>query len=354
MAQFAWLWKVYPIDPPSQPVRCYGKPFRPYCLHFQFHGIAMAYRFIPLFGDFSFPTNEPIRFHGGTISYPDQKDPTIIHDNGAAHGIALADRTFLDGRIAATITFTGIGPLTQAGFIIWSDPTTGANIHVLLNRINGGGPMFLIRSWDGKKYVELGMSGDGSVMEANHPYEFEVFVDGSNALMTVDGIQVLKCTLPAGLRQSSAGIYGFSHHDIEFKDFVVEPRCPKAFVVMQFTAPYNELWKSVVEPVCKSKNIEAKRADDDYGPGMIIADVVQAIRESSVVIAEITPTNANVYYEVGYAHALGKPTILIAERGTKLPFDISGFRVLMYENSIDGKAKFEQGLIKHLDSVLKQ
>ena len=51
---------------------------------------------------------------------------------------------------------------------------------------------------------------------------------------------------------------------------------------------------------------------------LIIADLVRQIFESKIVIAEITPANANVYYEVGFAHAMNKPTILFADRGTKL------------------------------------
>jgi hypothetical protein len=61
-----------------------------------------------------------------------------------------------------------------------------------------------------------------------------------------------------------------------------------------------------------------------------------------------------VFYEVGYAHALNKPTILIAERNIKLPFDVSPFRTLFYENTIAGKKKIEEGLRKHITSALSE
>ncbi len=94
------------------------------------------------------------------------------------------------------------------------------------------------------------------------------------------------------------------------------------------------------------------RADETYGPGLIIADITKEISESRIVIAEVSPTNSNVYYEVGYAHALNKPTILIAEKGVKLPFDVSPFRTLFYENSIAGKKIVEEGFRKHVKAVL--
>jgi hypothetical protein len=53
-------------------------------------------------------------------------------------------------------------------------------------------------------------------------------------------------------------------------------------------------------------------------------------------------------------HALGKPTILLAERGKQLPFDISGYRVLFYENTIGGKKQVEDGLKKHLAAILRE
>ena len=71
-------------------------------------------------------------------------------------------------------------------------------------------------------------------------------------------------------------------------------------------------------------------------------------------MAEITPPNQNVFYELSYAHALAKPTILLAERGKQLPFDISGYRVLFYDNTIGGKTQVEDGLKKHLTAILRE
>lgn len=80
---------------------------------------------------------------------------------------------------------------------------------------------------------------------------------------------------------------------------------------------------------------------------------MRQIDEANLIIAEITPSNPNVYYEVGYAHARVKPMVLIADRSMeKLPFDLSPFRTLFYENSIDGKRRIEEGLRKHIKASL--
>ncbi len=84
---------------------------------------------------------------------------------------------------------------------------------------------------------------------------------------------------------------------------------------------------------CPSGQAEADLAQDDppvVGEG------------TAVVIAEITPSNPNVYYEVGYADALNKPLILIADRKEGLkPLDVRGYRTIFFEDSIGGKNKIE-------------
>ena len=86
--------------------------------------------------------------------------------------------------------------------------------------------------------------------------------------------------------------------------------------------------------------------------GQIMDDVTDSIRTAALIIADVTPDNANVFYEVGYAHAIRKPTILLSDRKReRLPFDISGFRTLFYDNTIGGKALVEARLKQHLEAM---
>jgi hypothetical protein len=50
-----------------------------------------------------------------------------------------------------------------------------------------------------------------------------------------------------------------------------------------------------------------------------------------------------------YAHALKKPTIILADKGKKLPFDLSSYRC-----SIGGKRMVEESLRKHLQAILDE
>lgn len=124
------------------------------------------------------------------------------------------------------------------------------------------------------------------------------------------------------------------------------------FVIMQFTEEFNALYKDVIRPVCKAHGYKVIRGDDFYSSGVIMDDITKSIRAASLIIVDVTPDNANVFYEVGFAHAINKPTILLSDKKReRLPFDISGFRTLFYDNTIGGKGMVEARLKEHLDAL---
>ena len=66
--------------------------------------------------------------------------------------------------------------------------------------------------------------------------------------------------------------------------------------------------------------------------------------DADLVLAVLTDFNTNVWYELGIRHALRKGTIMVIEERQKLPFDISQYGVIKYEDSITGAHDFEAGL----------
>ena len=136
------------------------------------------------------------------------------------------------------------------------------------------------------------------------------------------------------------------------RNFRVESAKPVVFVVMQFTDDYNSLYREVIKPTCEKFEYAVVRADDTFTSGLIIEDITNSIRDAAIVIADITPDNPNVFYEVGYAHGIGKPTLLLSDKKRdSLPFDVSGFRTLFYDNTIGGKRVVEERLTKHLEHI---
>lgn len=181
--------------------------------------------------------------------------------------------------------------------------------------------------------------------------QFKIEVKGSRLYLFVNNILINQGE--ATLAESQI-TFRLSGAETRLSDLKFEAIKPTVFVIMQFSQEYNELYNDVIKPVCESYNLECIRADEVFTTHPIIKDIVDSIKSSYIIIAEITPDNPNVFYEIGYAHAINKPTILLCDKKReKLPFDVSGFRTLFYENSIGGKNKVEKDLKKFIENILK-
>ena len=175
-----------------------------------------------------------------------------------------------------------------------------------------------------------------------------VLVEGSKISLSVDGVHL--CQANHQVIENQVAFFMQSTKMVSISNIVTKSATPNAFVVMQFKEEYNEFFREVIKPTCEKHGLEVIRADDMYTSGLIIQDIIQSLEESSLVIAEITPDNPNVYYELGYAHGIKKPTILLCDSSReKLPFDISGIRTIFYDNKISGKSQVEERLSKHLE-----
>jgi len=285
-----------------------------------------------------------IVFKGGEISLPGNTAPN------AEVGLFICDQYFSGGSISADITFNGVSQNTSAGIIFNYDSQTQNLFLAAL----GSGPMYAVRHQGSDKWTSVAHAGPPNAIEECIAYHLEVCLYGSLVIMRVNDVEVIRTIIPIPLLQSQVGLFCINKSDIKIDNYLIEIVKPKAFVVMQFSSPYNEVYLDVIKNICEEEKIDVVRIDEASGPGLIIDDISKVIRESKLIIADISPVNANVFYEVGFAHALNKPTILIAEKGTSLPFDVSPFRTLFYENSIGGKRKLEEGLRKHIRASLRQ
>lgn len=200
----------------------------------------------------------------------------------------------------------------------------------------------------------LAGAGLAENLPTGRPIKLLVRVRGQRISLEVDDVRVFEYVLPAPLPYGQLGLFTWGGiGPVEFTDFSVRAERGDAFVVMQFSG-FEELYTDVIEPLTKEFGLRPYRADQVYGPGSVIHDIIKGIETAQIVIAEITPINENVFYEVGYAHGVKKPTILLADTDKKLPFDLSGYRCLFYQNSIGGKRKVEEGLRKHLQAILDE
>ena len=86
------------------------------------------------------------------------------------------------------------------------------------------------------------------------------------------------------------------------------------------------------------------RADDLFSVDAVVADIWASIAFSRVVIADRTTQNANDFYEIGIAHTIGRPTVLVAQNPDDIPYDLRHLRCIIYTQTPDGLATFEAAL----------
>ncbi len=125
------------------------------------------------------------------------------------------------------------------------------------------------------------------------------------------------------------------------------------FVIMPFKEDWsNDTWRGIKE-VCENMHVQVARADDFFEPGAILTDIWKGILAAELIIADITTYNANVFYELGIAHTLGKDVVMIRQKdGEKVPFDIVHMRYVEYGLLPSQFDKFREQLSKVIGTVL--
>ncbi len=123
-------------------------------------------------------------------------------------------------------------------------------------------------------------------------------------------------------------------------------RSGTAFIMMWMDPNHPELTDvaDTVRGVFKNFGVKALRADDIEHESLVTERILNEIRSSEFLFADLTGMRPNVYYEVGYAHALNKRVILFRKEGTDLHFDLAGYNCPDYQNLRDLKEKLTRRL----------
>lgn len=109
---------------------------------------------------------------------------------------------------------------------------------------------------------------------------------------------------------------------------------PFVFVLMPFDTKFDDRYKLGIKPACERAGAYAERVDEQIFHGNILERVYNQISKADILVADMTGRNPNVFYETGYAHALGKPVILLTENADDIPFDLKHYQHIVYEGKI--------------------
>ncbi|WP_419705835.1 hypothetical protein [Promicromonospora sp. NFX87] len=121
-------------------------------------------------------------------------------------------------------------------------------------------------------------------------------------------------------------------------------------VMMPFTG-FDRVYGAIKEAV-ESLGLRCQRADDIWESHHIMDDVISLIWRSRVVVSDLTGKNANVFYETGIAHTLGRDVIQLAQSLADVPFDLQAIRTLKYLNNGEGHEKMKEELTRRIKTLV--
>ena len=109
---------------------------------------------------------------------------------------------------------------------------------------------------------------------------------------------------------------------------------PFVFVLMPFDKKFDDVYELGIKTACNNVNAYAERVDEQIYKESILERIYNQIDKADIIVADLTGRNPNVFYETGYAHALGKQVILLTQKADDIPFDLKHYYHIVYGGRI--------------------
>ena len=114
----------------------------------------------------------------------------------------------------------------------------------------------------------------------------------------------------------------------------------------------DQVLKHVIAPAVEPRGYKTERADQIAEPGMITPQVIDRVRDSDVVVADLAGRNPNVFYELAIRHAEKKPLIHIIAAGEDIPFDVRDVRTISVDiHDLDSVDEARQAISSQIDAI---
>ena len=119
-------------------------------------------------------------------------------------------------------------------------------------------------------------------------------------------------------------------------EYEIKSTAPKpfVFVLMPLDEEFDDIYKFGIKGASEDGGAYAERVDEQIFTEGILERIFNQINKADIIVADMTGRNANVFYEVGYAHALGKIVLLLTQNADDIPFDLKHKQHIVYAGKI--------------------
>lgn len=109
---------------------------------------------------------------------------------------------------------------------------------------------------------------------------------------------------------------------------------PLVFVLMPFDPKFDDVYELGIKAAVQEAGGHAERLDEQIFTESMLERIYSQISKADVIVADMTGRNPNVFYEVGYAHAMDKIVLLLTQEHEDIPFDLKHHPHLVYKGRI--------------------
>lgn len=121
-----------------------------------------------------------------------------------------------------------------------------------------------------------------------------------------------------------------------FQRRIFAQRPSHCFYLGPFREPFNTIYAEQIVPALLGEGVTTQRGDEIYSADVVIEDVWEGINTAHFLVADVTGKNPNVMYEIGMAHTVGKPVLIISQSLDDIPFDLRHRRCVIYDYTPPG------------------
>lgn len=185
------------------------------------------------------------------------------------------------------------------------------------------------------------------------------------AKIFLENLRYLRAFTPVSMTSEAIGITTESVANVTSAEKIPGPivsREPRVrefldtcFVMMPFGPWFDRYYQEIYTPAIKEAGFEPVRADELFTTGSVVEQIWEQIEKAKLLLADLSGRNANVFYELGLAHAARKPVVFTASNVEDVPFDLRHLRVIIYDiREPEWAPRLRQSVADYLRNAMKE